>query len=62
MKFGQTIIAGTILSFTSAVELRADLNISHWGTGDDLYRAYQACVMVDGEALEICDELLSLLD
>ena len=40
MRFGQTIIAGTILSFTSAAELRAVPNMSSLGTGDDFYRAY----------------------
>ena len=66
MRFGQTIIAGTMLSFTSAVELRRDPQL-----GDQIetvdpdneigfYGAYEAC-FVDEKALRICDELQGLL-
>ena len=75
MRFGQTIIAETILSFTSAVELTPDPNFSPWGTQDMLgvgigmvdprneigfYGAYEAC-FVDEKAHRICDELQGLL-
>ena len=76
MRFGQTIIAGAILSFTSAVELRTDPFINPWGTRDMLgvgvgmvdpdnelgfYGAYEAC-FVDEKDLKICDDLQRLFD
>ena len=77
MRFGQTIIAGTILSFTSAVELtQRDPWTNPWGTQDPLgvgigmrdpdneigyYGAYEACE-IDGKDLKICDELQHLFD
>ena len=76
MRFGQTIIAGTILSLTSAVELRTDPLTNPWGTEDTLgwqigmidgdneiglYGAYEAC-FVDGRAHKICSELPGLFD
>ena len=76
MRFGQTIIAGTILGFTSAVELRTDQFINPWGTDDMLgvgigmrdpdnelgfHGAYEAC-FVDEKDLKICSDLQSLFD
>ena len=77
MRFGQTIIAGTILSFTSAVELTANQWTNPWGTEDSLgvgigmidpdneigfYGAYQACVVDGKDHLTICSELQRLYD
>ena len=77
MKFGQTIIAGTILSFSLAVELtQRDRWTNPWGTQDLLgvgiglsdpdneigfYGAYEACVVYERNH-KICDELQLLFD